>query len=676
MLRRRSVAVLVLCAAVSAQSKQPFTFEDMMALKRISDPVVSPDGRWVLFQAVHVDLEANTRTPHLWIVPLAGGEARPLAPGDRGRFAPDGKRIAFLSPKEGGNQIWLQDFDPVGGTLVGTATRLTSLSTEAGEYLWSPDGKNIVFVSDVYPDCPDDVCNRRRDEALAASKVKARVFTRLMFRHWNRFEDDKRSHLFVVPVDGSAPPRDLTPGDDDAPAYHLGGQGFFALSPDGRELAYTVNKIAFTAISTDNDIYVVPLAGGAPKKISVSPGSDSEPLYSPDGRFLAWRMQEQDGFESDRFQLVVYDRSTGAIRNLTPTFDRWVGDFSWAPDSRRLYFVAEEEGRVPLFSVGLEGGEVKRVLEGSNSAPGFTPDGKTMVFTRQSIQAPNEIFKAPVAGGSAAPLTRLNQSVFDRAFTAPLEPFWFTGAEGARVQGFLVKPPGFDPAKKYPVKFLIHGGPQGMWGDTWTYRWNAQLFAAGGYLVVLINPRGSTGYGQRFINEIRGDWGGRVYEDLMRGLDHVEAAFPFVRKGSACAMGASYGGYMVNWILGHSDRFRCAVSHDGTFNSYSQWGTTEELFFKEWEFLGPPWAPGSVYHVWSPHLFAGRMRTPTLVIHGQLDYRVDVSEGFMLFTTLQRQGVPSKMLYFPDEGHWVLKPQNSRLWYQTVNAWVDSYLKE
>lgn len=683
MLRRRLViAVAVLSCLALAQAKRPFTFEDMMALKRVGEPVVSPDGRWVLFSAVHVNLEENTRKPHIWIVPLAGGEARQLtsdpAGEDRPRLSPDGKRLLFISSREGGSQVWVSDFDPANGALVGAPRKVTNISTEAEGALWSPDGKHILFVSQVYPDCPDDPCNKARSEEREKSKVMASIFTRLLFRHWATYSIGRRSHLFLVPVEGGVA-RDLTPGDHDVPPFNLGGQDMYAFSPDGQEVAYTSNIDEVEATSTNNEIFIVSIAGGRAKKISTSRGADSTPLYSPDGRYIAWRMQVRAGYESDRWRLVIYDRKSAAITNLTEQFDRWVGSFVWAPDSSRIYFTAEDQGESPIHVVEVTGGPVREVTRGTNDNLTVTPDGAVLVFTRMSVRFPNEIYVLPVVlagqGSQARPLTQVNEGVLSRVHLSPLEPFWFRSAEGVRVHGFLLKPPAFEAGRRYPVKFLIHGGPQGAWGDDWSYRWNAQLFAASGYVVVMINFRGSTGYGQRFIDQINADWGGRAYQDLMLGLDYALGRYPFLDGNRVCALGASFGGYMVNWIIGHSNRFKCTVSHDGMFNTESAYGTTEELWFPEWEFRGTPWTNRLTYRRWSPHLHAARFRTPTLVVHGQLDYRLDVSEGFQLFTTLQRLKVPSKMLYFPDEGHWVLKPQNSRLWYQTVNGWVDQWLK-
>ena len=667
--------------SASPRSKHPFTFEDMMTLKRIGDPQVSPDGRWVMFSAVDVNLEQNARTPHLWIVPAAGGESRQITSGqageNRGRFSPDGKSILYTSSAVAGSQIWTTAFDSEAGTPSGAAHQITSMSTEADGALWAGDAKHIVFFSEVYPDCKDDACNKSRDEELTKSKVKAKIFTRLFYRHWSSYTRFKRSHLLAVSADGGTPV-DITPGDHDVPPFSLGGQDLYAVSPDGQELAFTSNIDEVEATSTNNDVFVVPITGGTPKKISSSPGSDSTPLYSPDGRYIAYRSQVRAGYESDRFRLFIYDRKSGTTTDLTRNFDRWVNAFAWTPDSSAIYFTSDDHGASPLWRVKITGGDPEKVILGSNDEPVFAPDGKTIFFSRMSVQAPNEIYKAlvPASGvAEAQQLSHVNEDVLSRVEMPPLESFEFTGANKTKVQGFILKPPNFNASQKYPLKFLIHGGPQGAWGEEWSYRWNAELFAANGYVVVLINPRGSTGYGQKFIDEINGDWGGKPYVDLTRGLDYVEKTYPFIDKDRECALGASYGGYMIDWLLGHTNRFKCLVSHDGMFNTVSAFGTTEELWFNTWEFKGTPWTNPGMYKKWSPNLSATKFKTPTLVVHGQLDYRLDVSEGFQLFTTLQLLKIPSKMLYFPDEGHWVLKPQNSRLWYKTVNDWVDQWVK-
>src|SRR5438874_2058633 len=697
-----------------ASAMHPFTFEDMMKLKRLDQPVPSPDGKWVVFSATDVDLEANTKISHLWIVPANGGESKRLSETpnheERPRFSPDGKRLIWTSKATDPTQIWMCDFDSESGAFAGKPHQVTDISTGADDGIWSPDGKNIVFVSAVYPDCKDDTCNKQRDEELKKSKVKAKIFTRLFYRHWNAFTEFKRSHLFVVSADanltalsgqvsegqqsGSAlASRDLTPGDHDVPPFHLGGQDMYAISPDGQELAYTSNIDEVEATSTNNEIFTVPMAGGTPKKISTSPGSDSTPLYSPDGKYIAWRSQARAGFEADKWRLFVQDRQSGETRDLTETFDRWVGSFTWKSDSSLIIFAADDRGGSELCAASPEGklfypSELFSSTSSKTEIPLHYDDlvyfDHNLYFGLAQIDAPTEIWQVNGRIGESyaqrgsvkmSGVTGMNHALLSQIDMQPVESFTFKGANNEEVQGFMVKPPGFDPNKKYPLKFLIHGGPQGAWGNEWTYRWNAELFVANGYVVVMINFHGSTGYGQKFTDSISGDWGGKPYVDLMKGLDYVEKTYPFIDKNREAALGASYGGYMANWLLGHTDRFKCIVSHDGVFNCESAYGTTEELWFNEWEFGGPPWKNREKYRRYSPHLFADKFKTPTLVIHGQNDYRLDVSEGFQLFTTLQRLKVPSKMLYFPDEGHWVLKPQNSRLWYKTVNDWVDQWCR-
>jgi dipeptidyl aminopeptidase/acylaminoacyl peptidase len=733
-----SLAFIAFALPVSAQAKHPFTFEDMMKLKRVGEPEVSPDGKWVIFSVVDVDLAANTKTPHIWIVPTAGDQEREIISdqdADRPRWAPDGKRFAFISTKDDGSQIWIADFDNRSGT-VSSVHRLTNVATEATGELWSPDGKNILFTSGVYPECDgtegqETECNARKLEEAKQSKVKAQIFTHLLYRHWNAYKEGRRTHLFVLCVaagcgcggglDGISRPGlcsialDLTPGDYDAPVFSLGGQDNYAFSPDGQEICYTSNHDKNPAASTNNDLWIVPVSGGPAKDITAdNPASDSTPLYSPDGRYIAYRAQERPGYEADRFRLMLYDRKTGERKDLSEKSHNWVGTFAWAANSRAIFYVSESRGmalteRVEIppdpahpptnpacFSCESGAGGPGPGVTGFSSTMRFeagydddlapTVDGKHIVFTRMSIDAPTEIYVRSTSPetwpGTGRKLTHINDALLETISMSPLDYFWFHGANDDWVEGFLVKPPNFDASKKYPVKFLIHGGPQGAWGDDWSYRWNPELFASpisaasGGYVVIMINFHGSTGYGQKFIDAVNGDWGGAPFEDLMKGLDYAEKTYPFIDKDRECALGASYGGYMANWILGHTDRFKCIVSHDGLFNTESGWGTTEELWYFDWEFKGTPYDNRAMYEKWSPHQYAKNFKTPTLAIHGQSDYRYDVSESLQLFTTLQMEGVPSKMLYFPDEGHWVLKPQNSQLWYKTVNDWVDQWTKD
>ncbi len=736
------------------------TFEDMMQMKRLGETAVSPDGKWLAYSVTTVNLAQNTMTPELWLQAIAGPSSEnsvPMKlavgqPGDGGlQFALDGKRILFLSDREGGQQVWIADFDAATGA-ASNARKLTAITTGADNAKWSPDGKSIVFTSAVYPDCPaisiadfatGNACNSDRDKALAASKVKAQIWTHLLYRHWDHYTGDKRSHLFLVSVETGAV-RDLTPNDprNVPPDYPSVEQGCGCdFSPDSKELAFTENFDPVPAVSTHADIFTLDLSDPAakPVKVSTSAGGNFSPAYSPDGKYLAWRSQARNGYESDKFRLVVYERvsksaslqaSESALRDLMPRFDRWVEEFAWSLGSHGLYFTSSNHGEVNVYEVGLKAGTPTLVARGGtfsdlklipfklNRPTVEIPEG--ILASMMSVDQPPEVVAVNIndtnhpaeeqpeimqTDSMIFPITHLNDvllSQFDlpeqpcRAICSPsgtegavstvhgrprMESFWFTAKDGTKLEGFLIRPPGFDAAKKYPVKFLIHGGPQGAWGDDWSYRWNAELFAANGYVVVMINPRGSTGYGQAIVEAVSGDWGGKPFTDLMTGLDYAEQHYPFIDKTRECALGASYGGYVANWVLGHTDRFKCIVSHDGMFNAESAFGTTEEDWFNIWEFKGHPWDyygkpdDQNPFRKWSPSLSAKNFKTPTLVIHGQLDYRLDLSEGLQLFDTLQMLGVPSKMLYFPDEGHWVLKPQNSELWYKTVNDWVDEWTK-
>ncbi len=646
-------------------------------------------------------------------------------PGDSGpEFAPGGKRILFLSGREGGQQIWLADFDPETGATA-NARKLTRIATEADKAIWSPDGKSIVFTSTVYPDCPaittadfetGNKCNADRDAALKADPVKAQIFTHLLYRHWDHYTGDKRSHIFLVSVESGAM-RDLNPGDThDVPPFSLDDSSCgCAFAPDVRELAFTENLDPEPATSTSPQIYTLDLTDPAakPVKVSTSAGGNFNPAYSPDGKYIAWRSQERAGYESDKFRLFMYDRAGRTEWDLLPKFDNWMDEFSWGASSQQIAFTSGVRGEENIY-IGSPRHEtatqITRDGEFSNlhliarpDRPGMVEKGGigAIITTSMKVDRPSEVAVVGIGDTNetikdqpgvetfddspVGSITHLNDALLAQLDLPKMESFWFTATDGTKLEGFLIRPPGFDAAKKYPLKFLIHGGPQGAWGDDWSYRWNAELFAANGYAVVMINMRGSTGYGQAIVDGVNGDWGGKPFTDLMTGLDYAEAHYSFIDKTRECALGASYGGYMANWIMGHTDRFKCIVSHDGMFNAESAFGTTEEDWFNIWEFKTPeskgghPWDyygkldSENPYRKWSPSLSAKNFKTPTLVIHGQLDYRLDVSEGFQLFDTLQLLGVPSKMLYFPDEGHWVLKPKDSQLWWKTVNDWVDEW---
>jgi dipeptidyl aminopeptidase/acylaminoacyl peptidase len=691
MRRVRWVAGLLVCAAFAVpapagQGTAPrFTVEEMLQLKRVSDPQLSPSGARVAFVITELGLEQNTRASHIWTVPASGGEPVAIARSDRSedtpRWSPDGTRLAFVSTRDKTSQIWIVSVSAAGAA-IGEPRKVTSLLTEAAGVRWSPDGKLLAFVSDVFPECDSLACNDAALEQFEARQSKAHVFDRLLFRHWTSWKDGRVSHVFVVPADGSAPPRDLTPGSADTPPFSLGGPDDYAFSPDGREIAFVQKTDAVEAISTNSDVFVLDLstAGAKPRRITVNPGADGGPAYSPDGRFIAYRAQERAGFEADRWQLMLFDRKAGTRRSATPSWDRSADAYAWAPDAAAIYLTAENQGRSDIFRLRLSGGEpVPMLMMGTNADLQISRDGRMIVFSQTTLASPAEIMAAPLDGADGQVLkgvtrvTRANPGL--GAFKLrPGESVTYAGAGGTKIQAWIVRPPDFTEGKKYPLLYLVHGGPQNSWHDGWTFRWNAQVFASAGYVVFMPNPTGSTGFGQRFTDDISGDWGGRPFEDLMRGADYAEA-LPYVDRERTVAAGASYGGYMMNWFLGHTDRFKAIVSHAGVFNLTSMYGATEELWFPEWDLKGTPWTNPESYDKWSPHRFAKNFKTPTLVTHGELDFRVPIGEGLQLFTTLQRLGVPSKMIYFPDEGHWINRPANSVLWYRTFIEWMDRWIK-
>ena len=685
------LALLAIAPAAGGQSpaKHAITFDDLIRLDRISEVQISPDGKRVAYKISTPDKEANRLVSNIWMVATNQGNPQQLTRGgtdSQPRWSPDGKWIAFLSRGDGSSQIYLISVEG------GEAFQVTKLSTDADNIGWSPDSKLIAFTSEVYPDCHDDVCYRQRDAERAKSKVKARIYDHLLYRHWNLWNEGKRSHLFVAVAFASGfaerlgwdrNHRDLTPGADyDVPPVQRGGPEDIAFSPDGKEICFTAVTDKVEAISTNGDLFVVPATGGAePKRITTNPAFDGGPAYSPDGRFIAYRAQMKAGYESDRWRLMLYERATGRHINLTEDFDRSVEGPLWSPDSKTLYFHAEDKAEAPIYSIAAAAGSKPKevVKEGFKGDVSLSADGRTLAFTRSSLTAPAEVFAAANDGSSVRQLTRHNADKLAGLDLSKPESFWFEGAEGTQVHGMLVRPPNFNASKKYALLLLVHGGPQGAWNDAWGYRWNPQMLAAPGYVVVMIDPRGSTGYGQKFTDEIKGDWGGKVFMDLMKGVDYVLAKYPFVDGTRMAAAGGSYGGYMMNWFASQTKgRFKALISHAGPYNNDSMYGTTEELWFPEWDLRGTPWNNSGTYDKWSPHKYAGefgKYKTPTLVIHGELDFRVPYTEGLQMFTALQRQGVPSKLLIFPDEGHWILKPQNSELWYQTFLDWLATYLK-
>jgi len=673
---KKLLSFLLLISFISvtifSQSKRPITVEDLWALKRIGTYDISPDGKTLAFSLTSYSFETNKGNSDIFLIDIDGKNFRALKNSDKNesepKFSPDGKTIAFT--REG--QIWICNYDG------SNEKQLTNIYTEVSGFKWSSDGKKILFVSSVYPECLNQECNKQKDEEKEQSKVKAQIFNQLMYRHWNDWRGDKRSHLFILDV-ASGDFKDLTEGNtEDVPPLALGSSNDYNFSPDGNEIAFTLNPEFSTAISTNNEIYLLSLSSpSAPKLISTSKGVDCQPVYSPDGNWLAWTSMKRAGFEADKKDIIIYERKTGKMKNLTEDLDRSVEEFIWSPDSKSIYFTAQNEINSSIYKLNVEDGEITLFHKDNyNTAIGLSNDGKTLFFLKQRATMPSEIYSLSTDGkNTLRQITKVNENLLSQLEMNPVETFWCEGANGDKVQSILIKPPFFDPNKKYPMVFLIHGGPQGAWEDNFHFRWNYQMFASQGYVVVAPNPRGSTGYGQKFTDEISGDWGGKVYTDLMNSYDFAVKNFSFIDSKNTFAAGASYGGYMINWIAGHTDRFNALVSHAGVFNLESMYGTTEELWFPEWEYGGTPWQKREVYEKWSPHRYINNCKTPVLVIHGAKDFRVPEEQAFQLFTSLQRLGVESKFLYFPDETHFVAKPLNSKLWWSTVYQWFKNHLK-
>jgi dipeptidyl aminopeptidase/acylaminoacyl peptidase len=682
-----AVALMLCSRSAFAQqaAKHPITFDDMIRMHRVAEPQISPDGKWVAYTEATPDMDANRNASNIWLASTEGGA--PIQMTQSGHdsspvWSPDGKTIAFLSSRAGESQVYLLSMEG------GEAHPWTHLSTGADIVKWSPDGKAIAFTSSVYPDCKDDACNKLRDDEKEKNKVKAHVAEQLLYRHWTHWSEGKRSHLFVVPApnapdqtEAGAAPRDLTEGAIyDIPPDERSGPEDINFSPDGKEICFTAVTDKVEAISTNGDLFLAPVAGGAePKKITTNPGFDGNPVYSPDGKYIAYHAQLTPEYESDRWRVMLYDRQNGKSENLSEAFDRSADQLAWSADSKKIFFVAESETLQPVYAMEARAGAQpqKVVAEGFNTGLSISTDGKTLTFERTSLTMPAELFVASSDGSGARQLTHHNDSILASLEMNAPETFWFVSADGTRVQAMIVRPPNSDADKKYPLLVLLHGGPQTMFSNAWGYRWNPQVFSAAGYVSLMINRRGSTGYGQKFTDEITNDWGGKAYADVMKGIDATIAKYKFVDGTKVAAAGGSYGGYMANWLATHTGRFKAIISHAGIYDKVAMFAT-EELWFEEHDMQGTPWTAPENYKKWSPSTYAadlGKYKTPTLIVCGERDYRVPYTQSLEFFSALQRQGVPSKLVVFPDEGHWILKPQNAQFWYKTFLDWLAEYVK-
>jgi dipeptidyl aminopeptidase/acylaminoacyl peptidase len=677
MMKKSLLTFALVPVALGAQSvpRRAMTFEDFASVRAVADPQLSPDAHTILYTVRTTDVSANRRTPRTFAIPAGGGAAREFPAADinatEARWSPDGRRVAYIA----GGQLWVSDAEG------GNRKQLTTLNGGATGPVWAPTGSMIAFSSAVYPECTMDACNVALQKARDTNKVKAHIADQLLYRHWNAWDEGTRSHLFVVSVEGSEP-RDLMPGAKyDTPPPPFGGSEAYSFSPDGQEIAYTAkNQGRNDATTTDLNIYVVSVSGGAPTVITAgNKGADQNPAYTPDGRYIAYGSQARAGFESDRIRLMFWDRQTKTSREVLPRWDRNADAYRFAPDMSAAYLSTTDEGRDKLFVVPLRnavaGTPTPIVAENNNTQFTFDSGLRSVAWVRDATNKPAEVYLGTVANTSSAvgakQITHENDLLLGQLDANPAEDFWFRSG-GMRVQGFVVKPPNFNPTRKYPTILLIHGGPQGAWLDQWHSRWNYQMFAAKGFGLVIINPRGSFGYGQKFVDAVTKDWGGQVYRDLMSGLDTALARNAWMDRTRLGMAGGSFGGYMVDWMLGHTNRFKAAVSHAGPFNLEAMAGATEELWFTDWEFgrFTDSTMMRTQFRKYSPHLYAKNFKTPTLVTQGELDFRVISTESMQLFTALQRNNVPSRLIMFPDEGHWILKPQNQRLWWNEVQGWM------
>ena len=661
---------------IYSQNKRAMQPEDLWSMKRIGDVVLSQNGKNILFTVTSYNLEENKGQTDIWIMDSDGNNIRPLKNTDisesQPQFVPQTNKISYI--KQG--QLWTCDFNGENDVQV------TNFYSGVSDVKWSNDGSKIIFTSFVYPECISVECNKSKDEQAEKSKVNVRVINELMYRSWDSWRGEKRSHLFLFDIKGNEY-LDLTlASKSDVPPVDLGSSNDFNFSPDAKQVAFTMNKDKVLATSTNNDIFLVKLEKIKPDyipehtKISASQGNDNQPVYSPDGKFIAFRSMARAGFEADKSSLILFDRNSKQLRNLTENYDLSVNEIVWSNDSKYIYFNSPNKIYESIYRIEIGSGKLELLLEPhDNYNISISPDGNKLFFKQQRSNLPFEIFSYDLHKKELKQLTFINKDLLSKIEMNEIETFWADGAENVKVQSILVKPPFFNPQKKYPLIFLIHGGPQGHWSDDFHYRWNLQMFAAKGYVVIASNPRGSTGYGQKFTDEISKDWGGKVYTDLMNSLDYAISNYAFIDKKNIFAAGASYGGYMINWIEGHTDRFNALVCHDGVYNLESMYGTTEELWFPEWEFGGTPWESKNIYQKWSPSNYVENFKTPMLVIHGGNDFRVPEGQAFELFTALQKKNVASKFIYFPEENHFVTKPQNSVFWWNTIFNWFDNFTR-
>lgn len=685
LLAAAAVAPTASSRAVPADLK-PFGVEDLVRLERISDVAVSPDGRHVAYTLRTTDMDANKGRSGIWVLDVHKRNAAPMPVSDlssnssAAQWSADGRFVYFLSNRGGSMQVWRTPLERKTGAAA-ESEPVTHLPLEVGSFRIAPKADRLLVSLEVFPDCPDLACTQQRLDANAHAPAHGVLYEKLFVRHWDAWSDGRRAQLFSIALDPSGAatgtPVNLTAGIGDVPSKPFGGREDYAISPDGTEVAFSVRRgSSDEAWSTHFDIYSVPAAGGTPQKLTAdNPAWNAQPAYSPNGSQLAYLATDRPGFEADRFHLVLLDRKSGTKRPLTQNWDRSISRFAWSRDGRTLFASADHLGQRPLWAVDAGSGHAAAIT-GEGEVEDFDVGTNRIYYVGSSLGRPNDLYAIGFDGGKPQELSRVNAALLGKRALGEYEQFTFAGWHGENVFGYIVKPPFFKRDAKYPVALVIHGGPQGSLANLWHWRWNAQTFAGAGYGVVLIDFHGSTGYGQAFTDAISGDWGGKPLEDLKLGLAAALTRFTWLDESRMCALGGSYGGYMINWIAGTwPGRFKCLVSHDGVFDHRSSYYETDELWFPEWEHGGPEYQNPAGYAKDNPVDHVAQWKTPMLVIHGQNDYRLPYTQGLAVFTALQRRGIPSELLYFPDENHWILKPQNSIQWYDTVIAWMNRWTK-
>ncbi|MFZ5841711.1 MAG: prolyl oligopeptidase family serine peptidase [Pseudomonadota bacterium] len=666
------LGTLAMPASGADTAKSPFRVEHMLSLHRVGAPVASPDGKYVVFSVSTPDVTANKSKTDLWLKAVNGNDTpRRLTSHDAADSSPqwsaDGKHIYFLSSRSGSSQLWRI------ALAGGEAEQVSNYPLDINAYKLAPNDASVLISFEVFADCGTLACTAEREKQ--SKQGSGQKHERLFVRHWDTWKDGHIAQLFIDTLDANKTanaPILLSKLDADVPSKPYGGDEEFGFSPDGKTVYFQARvKGISESWSTNHDIYEVAATGGELKNLTpTNMAVDSQPTVSPDGRYLAWLAMARPGFEADKLSVMLRDRKTGAVRNLSEGFDRSLGSLKWSADSKTLFGTGDDTGQHTLFSVNVGSGKWTRLVS-KGFVGGFDLAGKDIVYAYDNLKLPAELFKISAGGGKTSQLTAFNADKLAKIQFGDYEQFSFKGAKDETVYGYLIKPANYQPGKKYPIAFLVHGGPQGSFGDHFHYRWNPQVYAGQGYAAIMIDFHGSTGYGQAFTDSISGDWGGAPLEDLQKGLAHALGQYDFLDGNRACALGASYGGYMMNWIAGQwSDGFRCIVNHAGIFDTRAMAYTTEELWFTEWENGGPQYAKPEAYEKHNPIHHVNNWKTPMLVIHGLKDFRVPYGQGIAAFTALQRRGIPSELLVFPDENHWILKPQNSVQWHNAVFDWM------